>query len=163
MAYPLVQIPNSSPVDEQKSFISKKKDELSQEWTGFKIKTTSFVYQPNFGVKILPKITSSQRWDSSNARAALAEEHSQLYFNIMTLPTELCMFVFVNISVYAILTTFIVWILYRLVYIDQSIKVISHWPFVAKTEHILGLNLACSSCIIEPDIGSQLPLSMYVS
>ena len=48
-------------------------------------------------------------------------------------------------------------------YIDQSIKVISHWPFVAKTEHILGLNLACSSCIIEPDIGSQLPLSMYVS
>ena len=39
-------------LDQQKSFIPKK-NELSQESTGFNIKTTNFVYQPDFGVKIL--------------------------------------------------------------------------------------------------------------
>ena len=34
-------------LEKQKSFIPKK-NELSQEWTGFNIKTTSFVYWPNF-------------------------------------------------------------------------------------------------------------------
>ena len=35
-----------------KKKLSLKKYELSQEWTGFNIKTTNFVYRPNFWVKI---------------------------------------------------------------------------------------------------------------
>ena len=44
--------------------------------------------------------------------------------SIMTLPTELCVFVFVNISVYAILLLLSEYCID--LYIDQSIKVISH-------------------------------------
>ena len=39
-------------LEKQKSFIPKKCF-MSQEWTGFNIKTTSFVYRSNFWVKIL--------------------------------------------------------------------------------------------------------------
>ena len=39
--------------DKQKKNIPKKIYKLSQEWAGYKIKTTSFVYRPNFCVKIL--------------------------------------------------------------------------------------------------------------
>ena len=44
-------------LEKQKSFIPKKKYELSQEWTGFNIKTTSCVYWPNF-----------QQWFCTRAR-----------------------------------------------------------------------------------------------
>ena len=73
-------------------------------------------------------VASGNAANTSNESCLIKQEHhaqkwsevwtlEHFYFNnIMTLPTELCVFVFVNISVYAILTTFIVWILYRLVY-----------------------------------------------
>ena len=57
-------------LDKQKSFIPKK-NEPSQEWTGFNIKTTSFVYRPNFGVKILEWTSRKIKIPAFNPRATL--------------------------------------------------------------------------------------------